>query len=168
VNLLEQRLLGFIDRRLKSMLRAPAVWGSDEGVELQVLQLLELRLVALAPLPDSIRDSRVQDEYVRYLATEFPGSPPETLDALLERFDRRAEFSALLGRFVEHQLQRPVVRALDFAARAEREDTNAKEIRIVQELLQRALQFSPASEDFDPGFGLRPVEFPITQEPPNA
>ncbi len=99
----ERRVLAFIDTRLESMLRAPAVWGSDESVELQVLQLLELRLVVMAPLPALKQDRRVQDAYEAYLLRIFPGAPPETLTSLLAGSKRQAELSSLLDRFIKQQ-----------------------------------------------------------------
>jgi hypothetical protein len=42
---LGSRLLCFIDERLQHMLDAPEMWGSNESVEFQLLQLLEIRLL---------------------------------------------------------------------------------------------------------------------------
>jgi hypothetical protein len=105
MNLLQRTLLEFIDERIDSLLRVPAMWGSDESVELQLLQLLELRLLTLSPsLKDEV--ARVQQDYVRYVREKFPGEPPEPLSALLARHQRSADLSGMLREFVEAEHER--------------------------------------------------------------
>lgn len=45
----QQRILQYLDDRLQHMLAAPELWGSAEAVELQVVQILELRHFVLNP-----------------------------------------------------------------------------------------------------------------------
>lgn len=157
----EQRVLRFIDARLESMVRVPGSWGSEESVELQVLQLLELRLVVLAPLPEPSRDRRVQDDYVRYLADIFPGAPPETLTSLLNRHERQAEFAALLGRFVEQQKLLTVTWAVPAPLRSEARDRrNADEFARVDELLRGLHQETSSTEWSGAELTLKPILFP--------
>lgn len=152
----EARVLGFIESRLESMLRAPGLWGSDESVELQVLQLLELRLVVLAPLPEPGRDRRVQDDYERYVAGLFPGDPPETLSSLLAARGRQGELPDLLRRFVEQQMLRPVARV---DADVARRRLNAGDLART-----RGLRWPAASKGIgDPGD--EPVARPVDLSP---
>ncbi len=104
---LASRLLEFVDDRLDHMLEAPAMWGSGESVELQILQLLEMRVVLLEPEQAEGWRS-VQSDYEHFLAKQFPGAPPMTLSALLE--ERPGELTTLLGQFVAAQrdAHRPV------------------------------------------------------------
>lgn len=165
---LERRVLRFIDTRLESMVRVPGSWGSEESVELQVLQLLELRLVVLAPLPEPSRDRRVQDDYIRYLSRLFPGAPPETLTSLLNRHGRQTELSSLLRRFVEQQMLRPETQAAKVTERVEERDRrNLDEIAHVEELLRMIRQELPFTEALGVEFERRPILFPVS-EPPHA
>ena len=105
MSLLQRTLLEFIDERLESLLRVPEMWGSDESVELQVLQLLEFRLLTLSPsLKDEV--ARVQQEYVQYVRERFPGEPPEPLAMLLSRHGRSAELTSILRGFVDTERRR--------------------------------------------------------------
>lgn len=97
---LDSVLLDFVDARLDHMLEAPEMWGSTESVELQILQLLEVRSLVLDPdQTDGWRS--VQVDYERFLAAELPDSPPTTLAARLG--NRQGELTTLLGRFVAAQ-----------------------------------------------------------------
>jgi len=92
-------LLRFVDERLDQMLEAPEMWGADESVELQILQLLEIRFLITAQ-PRSQADWRqVQADYEHFLADHLPGSPPTTLTARLGA-ERRPELWSLLTAFV--------------------------------------------------------------------
>lgn len=105
MSLLQRTLLGFIDERLESLLRVPEMWGSDESVELQLLQLLEFRLLTLSPsLKEEV--ARVQQEYVQYVRGMFPGEPPESLATLLSRHGRGAELTGVLRGFVDMERRR--------------------------------------------------------------
>jgi hypothetical protein len=105
MSLLQSTLLGFIDERLQSLLRVPEMWGSDESVELQFLQLLEIRLLTLSPNSRS-QVARIQREYIRYVQAKFPDEPPEALAAILARLGRRTELPELLREFFEAEKQR--------------------------------------------------------------
>jgi hypothetical protein len=94
--------LKFIDGRLDSMLRVPEMWGADESVELQILQLLQLRWLTLSPESEQ-KLGRIKQDYIQYVRSKFPQEPPETLAAILARHGRRAELSALLEEFVEQE-----------------------------------------------------------------
>jgi hypothetical protein len=97
---LVSRLLEFVDERLDHMLEAPDMWGTGESVELQILQLLEVRVLLLEPAQaDDWRS--VQSDYEHFLAMQFPGAPPTTLSALLG--DRQDELTARLGQFIAAQ-----------------------------------------------------------------
>jgi hypothetical protein len=105
MSLLQRTLLEFIDERLESLLRVPETWGSGESVELQLLQLLEIRLLTLSPsLKDEV--ARVQRDYVRYVRERFPGEPPEPLATLLSRHGRDAELASMLREFVDLERRR--------------------------------------------------------------
>ncbi|HSK03375.1 MAG TPA: hypothetical protein VK932_19120 [Kofleriaceae bacterium] len=93
-------MLDFVDDRLDHMLEAPDMWGSGESVELQILQLLEMRVLLLEPDQEEGWRS-VQTDYEHFLAKQFPGAPPTILSVLLE--DRSGELTTLLGQFVAAQ-----------------------------------------------------------------
>jgi hypothetical protein len=100
----EGRLLRYIDERLMDMIQAPEMWGANESVELQIIQLLEVRYLVLNPLAQGTRSRQVFHAYVGFLAARFPDDPPEPLSALLARYGREPEFAALLGNFVQAQI----------------------------------------------------------------
>jgi hypothetical protein len=63
----------WIDQRANEILAAPAMWGSAEAVEMQILLLLELRWFMTQEEPLR-RDARhVFGRYIRFLAGRFPG-----------------------------------------------------------------------------------------------
>ncbi len=97
---LASRLLEFVDDRLDHMLEAPDMWGSGESVELQILQLLEMRVLLLEPEQAEGWRS-VQSDYEHFRTKQFPGAPPTTLSVLLE--ERPGELTTLLGQFVAAQ-----------------------------------------------------------------
>lgn len=95
----QQRILQYLDDRLQHMLAAPELWGSAEAVELQVVQILELRHFVLNPTTKA-GEREVLARYARFLAALFPSNPPETLSALLAAHCRHDEFERRLGDFV--------------------------------------------------------------------
>lgn len=102
---LRDTLIKFMDERLESLLRVPEMWGSDESVELQVLQLLELRWLTLQPHARGELE-QIQRDYIRYVREQFPQEPPESLAAILARHGRSAELPKLLGGFIAEQRQK--------------------------------------------------------------
>jgi hypothetical protein len=147
-------LLRFVDERLDQMLEAPEMWGADESVELQILQLLEIRFLIAAP-PRSQADWRqVQVDYEHFLADHLPGSPPSatTLTARLGA-ERRQELSPLLTAFVVAQrLQHPVRAAVD---------RNLAEIPAIDRLLAAARLAWEAEQDRRDTHGSKPVRLAI-------
>jgi hypothetical protein len=99
VSTLRHTLLQFIDKRLDSLIAKPALWGGRESVELQVLQLLELRAVVLRPSADT-RDifNQLQHSYERFVRKSIPNAPPAPLSALLSDEDT-PRLTRLLGEF---------------------------------------------------------------------
>jgi hypothetical protein len=91
----------FVDEQLRYIFAAPSMWGGDEAIELQVVQLLEFRSVALRPELEKRAPRTILDAYHRILKEEFPGAPPYPLFALLEKFERKGELIPLLRRFAE-------------------------------------------------------------------
>lgn len=102
---LELKLLAFLRERIESMLESPAAWGGNEAVELQLLQLLELGELTLDGRSGSPSEMCTQPSYVSFLAKRFPGLPPETLSAILERTNRQSEFALILATFVRPRLE---------------------------------------------------------------
>jgi hypothetical protein len=141
-------LLRFVDDRLDHMLEAPEMWGADESVELQILQLLEIRLLIAAPTPRQDDWRQVQLAYERYLAEHLPGSPPTTLTGRLGTA-RRGDLWSLLGAFVAAQrLQYPVRTAVD---------RNLEEIQAIDRLLAAARAAWEAEPDRRDTRGSKPV-----------
>ena len=141
-------LLRFVDERLDQMLEAPEMWGADESVELQILQLLEIRFLITAQ-PRSQADWRqVQADYEHFLADHLPGSPPTTLTARLGA-ERRPELWSLLTAFVVAQRQQHPVRAAV--------DRNLEEIQAIDRLLAVARSAWEAERERRDTHGSRPV-----------
>jgi hypothetical protein len=65
-------MVAWLEQRLTEILRAPPMWGSDESVEFQVLQLLEMRDAAQNPFAAQRQPRRVFDRYAEYLQERFP------------------------------------------------------------------------------------------------
>jgi hypothetical protein len=98
-------LLDFIESRIESLLVRPGLWGSDEAVEMQLLQLLEVRFLATsASLVDEVH--QVQDRYIRFLRERFPEEPPEALSGILSRLGRSDELANLLREFERSEASR--------------------------------------------------------------
>lgn len=101
----ERKLIDFVASRLESMLRHPAIWGTDLAVEEKVLQLLEMRRLLLDPaaVPSNNTNSLMQS-YARFLAREIPEATAEPLAIQLEQAGRSLELGHVLGKFVEFEL----------------------------------------------------------------
>ncbi|MCA2977693.1 MAG: hypothetical protein INH41_02370 [Myxococcaceae bacterium] len=67
-----QAMVAWVDRRIDDILRAPPMWGSDEAVELQVLQLLEMRDAAQNPTAANAQPRRVLERYAEFLRSRRP------------------------------------------------------------------------------------------------
>lgn len=150
---LGSRLLCFIDERLQHMLDAPEMWGSNESVELQILQLLEIRLLAVGAPTRPLHGREVQLDYERFLAERFPGAPPITLSALLGS-QRQGELSPLLAEFVAAQL----TKHSGATAAAQR---NADELRAIEWLLDAARSSMEKEQQRRDTYGDKPVNVSI-------
>lgn len=88
------RLTHWLDDRLGAVLSAPAMWGSEEAVEMQALLLFELQAFARQPGRVECAPGEVLDAYAEFLRRKFPGRPraplselaPEQLSAWLSEF----------------------------------------------------------------------------------
>lgn len=94
-----ERALAHIDRRLNAILVRPGGWGGHAEVELQCLQLLEVRSIllggfAVAPMV----------AHADFLKETLPaGSPPTTLAVGLDVMGKTENFMGLLCSFVTAQ-----------------------------------------------------------------
>jgi len=95
------KLIDFIDERLNHMIEAPSMWGSSESVELQILQLLEIRSLVLSAPDGQSHWHHVQADYERFIAAHLPGAPPTTLSVLLDH--EPSKLIPLLAQFVAEQ-----------------------------------------------------------------
>ncbi len=94
--------LSWIDSRLDDLLGAPAMWGSPEAVEMQSLQLFDLRAHVVNPEQEATAPRRVFETYVAWLRRRFPHAPSAPLFRLLGDSDPHGtELSRLLGEFRE-------------------------------------------------------------------
>jgi hypothetical protein len=148
------RLLGFIDERLQQMLDAPEMWGSNESVELQILQLLEIRLLVVTAPTRPLHGREVQLDYERFLADHFAGAPPITLSALLGP-ERQAEIFPLLAEFVAAQ-------GAKYPASITAAQRNADELRAVEWIFEVARSSLEREQQRRDTFGDRPVK--VTDE----
>jgi hypothetical protein len=79
-------LVCWIDERLSHVLDAPPMWGCPEAVELQVLQLLQIRALA-GVSPELARPGGVFNAYLAYLRERFPRQPQRPLFELIGEDD---------------------------------------------------------------------------------
>jgi hypothetical protein len=97
---LRNNLVHYVDEQIEAILSAPGMWGSNEAVELQLLQLLEFRSVALRPELERRAPRTILDAFQRFLQTEFVDPPPMPLFVLVEEYGRQREFVPLLRKFI--------------------------------------------------------------------
>lgn len=148
----EDRLLAFVESRLESMLRRPAIWGSLLSVEERILQLLELRRVLLVPT-SSVNDThQLLRSYSRFISETLDDATVEPLATQLEQRGRADEFAALMGKFVERELaeflvdmDRPEDPALERAEHIETMDRLLALLREQANARARRLPFSGLS-----------------------
>ncbi|MCC6525918.1 MAG: hypothetical protein IT373_24940 [Polyangiaceae bacterium] len=91
-------MVEWVDQRIDEMLKAPPMWGSNEAVEMQVLQLVELRALALRPTQELETPRRVIDNYLAHLRQRYPSRPPLPLHRLLADAEP-SEFRSVLEAF---------------------------------------------------------------------
>lgn len=94
-----------VDEVLRSIFRRPRMWGSNEAIELQVLQLLQVRSVAVRPELERRAPRTVLNAYHGLLAREFPGAPPIYLHALTRTSSRGDDFIPLLQKLTTEILE---------------------------------------------------------------
>jgi hypothetical protein len=143
------KLIDFIDERLNHMIEAPGMWGSSESVELQILQLLEIRSLVLGAPDAQSHWHQVQTDYERFIAVHFPGAPPTTLTVLLGQEPSR--LIPLLARFVaEQRCVQP--------SRNPTQIRNTWEIAMVESLVTRIRAAVESERDRPESYDLRPVK----------
>ena len=79
-----ETIVAWTDQYLHEILAAPRMWGSLEAVEMQVLQLLEVRALALRPDQELASPRRVLDTYVAFLRDRYPTQPSIPLFSLVQ------------------------------------------------------------------------------------
>jgi hypothetical protein len=90
------KALAHIDRRLNTMLVQPDGWGAHGEVELQCLQLLEVRALLLGGHAASVLAA-----HGAFMRKMFPtGSPPTKLAVALDVLGRNEDFARILCAFV--------------------------------------------------------------------
>ena len=143
------KLIDFIEERLNHMIEAPGMWGSSESVELQILQLLEIRSLVLGA-PDVQSDwHHVQTDYERFIASRFPGAPPMTLTALLEQETNKV--MPLLAQFVAEQRRvQP--------SGGSSQSRNAWEVTIIEAIMAKVRATVESERENPESIGLRPVK----------
>jgi hypothetical protein len=94
-------LVEWIDRRTREIVATPRMWGAAEAVEMQVLQLLEMRVFALRPELERENPRLVMDAYVAFLRDRFPTSAPAPLCSLVGGAPDAALFRETLSDFQE-------------------------------------------------------------------
>lgn len=91
-------IVRWADARVDELIAAPRMWGSHEAVEMQVLQTLEMRALALRPAQQLDDPRQVIEMYGRFLQRRYPGHPPTPLFELVEGMGE-AELTAALSEF---------------------------------------------------------------------
>lgn len=93
-------IVDWIDKSLDDLLAAPGMWGSNEAVEMQFLQLLEFRSLVLQPQEQLASPRRVIDAYSAFVSKRFALSPPRPFFAVAQaRGLRGQEFTSVLEEF---------------------------------------------------------------------
>lgn len=151
------KLIDFIDERLNHMIEAPGMWGSSESVELQILQLLEIRSLVLGA-PDGQSDGQshwhhVQTDYERFIAAHVPGAPPTTLTALLDQ--EAGKVIPLMAQFVAEQ--RRVQSSADSP-----QTRNAREVAMIESIVARMRAAVESERERPEDYQLRAVK--VTDE----
>ena len=147
------KLIDFIDERLNHMIEAPSMWGSNESVELQILQLLEIRSLVLGAPDAQSHWHHVQTDYEHFIAAHFPGAPPTTLTALLDR--EPGKLIRLLTEFVSEQ------RRLQPSGDSP-QNRNAWEVAMIESIMAKVRAAVERERERPEGYGLRPVK--VTDE----
>src|SRR5690554_3352172 len=97
---LRNTIVTWTDQYMDEILAAPLMWGSLEAVEMQILQLLEVRAMALRPTQERVNPRRVIDTYNAFLRDRYPGRPSSALSNLVGRLDdSEATFVTLINEF---------------------------------------------------------------------
>jgi hypothetical protein len=155
----EHRLLAFVATRLESMLRRPAVWGSLHSVEERILQLLELRRVLLVPSVSASDTKLLLRAYVKFVASVLEGATAEPLALQLERQGRAAEFTALMGKFVEAELAMFLVEVRREPSSGDANET-PMELDTIARVLESLRLDAEAHAGRRPSPRPEPIEFP--------
>lgn len=142
------KLIDFIDERLNHMIEAPGMWGASESVELQILQLLEIRSLVLGAPDAQSHWHHVQADYERFIAAHFPGAPPTTLTVLLDQ--ESIKLIPLLAQFVEEQ--RRVQSSSDFLR-----NRNAREVAMIESIMAKVRARFENERERPENYHLRPV-----------
>jgi hypothetical protein len=83
------------------------MWGCPEAVELQVLQLMELRYLAQRTTQALENPGAVFDAYSSYLSRRFPRQPQRPLFELVGQDDEKySKLAGSLRGFVEEEMAR--------------------------------------------------------------
>ncbi|HEX3475757.1 MAG TPA: hypothetical protein VHT91_12075 [Kofleriaceae bacterium] len=143
------KLIDFIDERLNHMLEAPSMWGSSESVELQILQLLEIRSLVLGAPDAQSHWHQVQIDYERFIAAHFPGAPPTTLTVLLEQ--EPIKLIPLLAQFVAEQRR---VQSSDDSVR----NRNAWEVAMIESIMAKMRATVENERERSENYHFRPVK----------
>ncbi|NJK32815.1 MAG: hypothetical protein HC927_10625 [Deltaproteobacteria bacterium] len=81
---LQDLIEDWADRYIGEILAAPRMYGSLEAVEMQIVQLLEIRALATRPEQELENPRRVLDTYLAFLRDRYPHQPSLPLFKLVE------------------------------------------------------------------------------------
>jgi hypothetical protein len=92
-------IIEHIDARLASMSLpgAARMWGSGESLELQALQLLELRTLALRPYSFTADPREMRRAYMSFVAKKVKNPPSMLMWAILEQGNASTTLPAFIG-----------------------------------------------------------------------
>jgi len=93
----QELLLHYIDECMGSMRRAPDTWGSPESLELQALQLMELRSIAVRPVMFQRNHREMMRIYHGFVAKLTDGDPSFLLSSVLSESGRIEELPEMLS-----------------------------------------------------------------------
>lgn len=94
---MQELLLHYIDECIGSMRRAPETWGSPECLELQALQLMELRSLAVRPITFQRNHRETMRVYHGFLSRVLDSDPTFLLSSGLAQRGRLDELPKLIG-----------------------------------------------------------------------
>ena len=90
---------------MRALLETPRMWGSDEAVEMQALQLLEFRALIQSPEEADLHPGRILDAYTTFIHHRFPYATSPPLSQIVHSDDTGLNFARHFQEFLNLGLE---------------------------------------------------------------